>query len=113
VGQCAATEIANVRAGSRRTGPQPGAAVPGAAPVTPSWLVSRPVLHDAVVGAAGAGAAGAGAVQAQHLRGGPAVQLNRSPSAPPRSSQVWLKWCRNRCVQASTPHCRPRRAIIW
>ena len=21
----------------------------------------------------------------------------RSPSGPPRSSQVWLKWCRNRC----------------
>src|SRR5271170_6762852 len=40
-------------------------------PVTGSRLVSRPVLHDAAVGAAGAGAAGAGAVTAWHLRGGP------------------------------------------
>jgi LuxR family maltose regulon positive regulatory protein len=45
-------------------------------------LAAGPVGHDAVVGAAGAGAAGAGAVAAQHLRGGPAVQLHQVP--PPR-----------------------------
>ncbi len=50
-----------------------------------------PACHDAVVGAAGPGAAGAGAVAAQHLRGGPPFSSIRSPSAPPRSSQVWLK----------------------
>src|SRR6266446_3166729 len=37
----------------------------------------RGVVHDAVVAAAGPGAAGAGAVAAQHLRGGPAVQLHQ------------------------------------
>ena len=40
-------------------------------------MLSVAVAHDAVVGAACAGAAGAGAVAAQHLRGGPAVQLHR------------------------------------
>jgi hypothetical protein len=35
------------------------------------------ILHDAVVAAAGAGGAGAGAVAAEHLRGGPAVQLHQ------------------------------------
>src|SRR6266536_5948767 len=34
-------------------------------------------VHDAVVAAPGPGAAGAGAVAAQHLRGGPAVQLHQ------------------------------------
>jgi hypothetical protein len=49
------------------------------APVTGSWLVLWPVLHDAVVGAAGA--AGAGAVAAQHLG-----KTSRSaPSGPPPS----------------------------
>jgi hypothetical protein len=38
--------------------PRPGEAVPTRCPVTRSWLVSGPVGHDAVVGAAGAGAAG-------------------------------------------------------
>ena len=33
----------------------------------------------------------------------------RSPWAPPRPSQVWLKWCRNRCGHACRPHWRPRR----
>jgi hypothetical protein len=70
---------------------------------------SRPAHHDAVVGAVCSGAAGAGAIAAQHLRRRPAVQLHQVPSAPPRSSQVWLTWCRNRCGQASTPHRRPRR----
>jgi hypothetical protein len=42
-------------------------------------VVSWPVGHDAVVGAAGAGAAGAGAVAAQHLRGGPAVEFHQVP----------------------------------
>src|SRR5208282_2561643 len=46
---------------------------------TRSWLVSGPVGHDAVVGAAGAGAAGAGAVAAEHLRGGPAVEFHQVP----------------------------------
>src|ERR1035441_5494176 len=50
---------------------------PAQRPVTRSWLVSRPVLHDAVVGAAGAGAAGAGAVAAEHLGGGPAVEFHQ------------------------------------
>jgi hypothetical protein len=54
-------------------------AVPGrGARVTGSWLVG----HDAVVGAAGAGGAGAGAVAAQHLRGGPAVQLHQVAFCP-------------------------------
>jgi len=35
------------------------------------------VLHDAVVAAACPGAAGAGAVAAEHLRGGPAVELHQ------------------------------------
>jgi len=35
--------------------PRPGEAVPAQRPVTRSWLVSGPVGHDAVVGAAGAG----------------------------------------------------------
>src|SRR3954454_11256841 len=38
-----------------------------------SWRV----VHDTVVAAACPGAAGAGAVAAQHLRGGPAVQLHQ------------------------------------
>src|SRR4249920_2696539 len=59
-------------------GPRPGAAVPRrGARVTGSWLVSRPVGHDAVVGSAGADAAGAGAVAAEHLRGGPAVEFHQ------------------------------------
>jgi hypothetical protein len=70
---------------------------------------SRPAHHDAEVGAVCSGAAGAGAIAAQHLRRRPAVQLHQVPSAPPRSSQVWLTWCRNRCGQASTPHRRPRQ----
>jgi hypothetical protein len=37
------------------------------------------VFHDAVVAAACPGAAGAGAVAAEHLRGGPAVQLHQIP----------------------------------
>ena len=40
-------------------------------------LRSGRVGHDAVVVAAGSGAAGAGAVAAEHLRGGPAVQLHQ------------------------------------
>jgi hypothetical protein len=61
-----------------------GEAVCGAAPRLRygSWLVSRLVGHDAVVGAAGAGGAGAGAVTAQHLRGGPAVQLHQVALGP-------------------------------
>jgi hypothetical protein len=43
----------------------------------PGELGSTCVVHDAVVAAAGSGAAGAGAVAAQHLRGGPAVQLHQ------------------------------------
>src|SRR5208282_2648406 len=39
-------------------------------------LRSGRVLHDAVVAAACPGAAGAGAVAAEHLRGGPAVELH-------------------------------------
>ena len=42
----------------------------------PRLASSWAVVHDAVVGAAGPGAAGAGPVAAQHLRGGPAVQLH-------------------------------------
>jgi hypothetical protein len=38
--------------------------------------VSRPVFHDAVVGAAGLGAAGAGAVMAKHLTGRETVRLS-------------------------------------
>ena len=94
-------------------GPGPGEAVPGGAPFTRSWLVSRPVGHDAVVGAAGAGAAGAGAVTAQHLRGGPAVQLHQVPlgaaAVQPGVAEVVPEPVR----QASTPACLPRRAIIW
>ena len=40
-------------------------------------VVLRPVFHDAVVGAAGAGTAGAGSAQAEHLRGGPAVEFHQ------------------------------------
>jgi hypothetical protein len=40
-------------------------------------VVLWPVFHDAVVGAAGAGAAGAGPVQAEHRRGGPAVEFHQ------------------------------------
>ena len=40
-------------------------------------LRSGCVGHDAVVAAAGSGAASAGAVAAEHLRGGPAVQLHQ------------------------------------
>src|SRR5260370_16069434 len=107
-------EIAGGRAGARRSLAAARRGGPGLAlPFTRLWLVSRPVGDDAVVGAACSGAAGAGAVAAQHLRGGPAVQLHQVSLGPPRSSQVWLKWCRNRCVQASTPACLPRPAIIW
>ena len=38
--------------------------------------MSRPVFHDAVVGAAGLGAAGAGAVMAKHLTGRETVRLS-------------------------------------
>src|SRR3984885_14795073 len=38
---------------------------------------SAGVLHDAVIAAARSGAAGAGAVAAEHLRGGPAVELHQ------------------------------------
>jgi hypothetical protein len=63
------------------------------ASVMTSWLalkdlqVSGPgsVIHDAVVGTAGAGCSGAGTVPGEHLRGRPAVQPIRSPSAPPRN----------------------------
>ena len=76
-----------LRAGELRERRQPGqrlAAVSG-------------VGHDAVVCAAGAGAEGAGAVAAEHLGEVQPLSSIRSPSGPPRSSQVWLKWCRNRC----------------
>ena len=39
---------------------------------------------------------------AEHLREVQPFSSIRSPSAPPRSSQVWLKWCRNRCGNTST-----------
>jgi hypothetical protein len=42
----------------------------------------RAAFHDAVIGAARPGATGAGAVTAQHLRGGPAVQLHQVPLGP-------------------------------
>ena len=58
---------------------------------------SGAVVHDPVVAAAGAGAAGAGAVAGEHLGEVQPLSSIRSRSAPPRSSQVWLKWCRNRC----------------
>ena len=36
-----------------------------------------------------------------------AVPLHQVPLCPPRSSQVWLKWCWNRCGYTATPACRP------
>src|ERR1700691_6732200 len=49
-------------------------------------------VHDAVVAAAGAGAAGARTVAAQHLRGGPAVQLHQvclgSPAVEPGMAEM-------------------------
>src|ERR1039457_1367389 len=50
----------------------PGAGVAGGARVS-----AGAVVHDAVVGAAGSGAAGAGTVAAEHLGGGPAVELHQ------------------------------------
>lgn len=47
--------------------------------------------HDAVVAAAGAGAAGAGVVAGKHLGNVQPLSSIRSRSAPPRSSQGWLK----------------------
>jgi hypothetical protein len=41
----------------------------------PGGLGLGGVIHDAVVAAPGSGAAGAGAVAAEHLRGGPAVEV--------------------------------------
>jgi hypothetical protein len=57
------------------------------------WLACASVrVHDAVVAAAGAGAAGTGAVAAQHLRGGPAVQLHQvcfgSPAVEPGMAEM-------------------------
>jgi hypothetical protein len=54
-------------------------------------------FHDAVIGTAGAGAACAGPVAAERLRGGQPLSSIRSPAGPPRSSQVWLKRCWDRC----------------
>ena len=55
------------------------------------------VVHDAVVAAAGAGA---GAVPGEHLGEVQPLSSIRSRSAPPRSSQVWLKWCRTGAIHA-------------
>lgn len=60
-----------------------------------SQPLSRAVGHDAVVGAAGPGlAASAG-------KPSPLSSI-RSPSAPPRSSQVWLKWQGTRAATGRT-----------
>jgi len=62
-GQCAAAGNADGRAGARRSLAAARRGGPGAAPRHLVMTLSRPVGHDAVVGAAGA--AGAGAVAAQ------------------------------------------------
>jgi alkanesulfonate monooxygenase SsuD/methylene tetrahydromethanopterin reductase-like flavin-dependent oxidoreductase (luciferase family) len=38
---------------------------------------------------------------------------SQARAAGARSSQIWLKWCRNLCGHASTPHWRPRRLTTW
>jgi hypothetical protein len=58
----------------------------------PGGLRLGSVLHDAVVAASGSGAAGAGAVAAEHLRGGPAVELHQvtfgAAAVQPRVAEV-------------------------
>ena len=46
-------------------------------------------------------------------RGGPAVQLHQVPLCPSPVQPGVAEVSRNRCGYTSTPHWRPRRAIIW